>query len=156
MDGTNAALPASKGTYSLIVHMSEPAQLTIGRLGTFAFGGGWYVYVGSALGSGGLRARLGHHLSPAPRPRWHIDYLRMAASVQEVWYIVNETTYEHRWASGWLSMPGAEVTVPRFGASDCTCAAHLIHFRAQPSLDAFRKMVGCDLMCYEVSQQMSS
>ncbi len=37
-------------------------RFEMGRLGRFDIIPGYYAYVGSAFGSGGLPARLGHHL----------------------------------------------------------------------------------------------
>ncbi len=36
---------------------------------------GYYIYVGSARGPGGVRARLRRHFSRDKKPWWHIDYL---------------------------------------------------------------------------------
>jgi hypothetical protein len=55
-------LPADKGTYILIARVSQMKRLAIGSLGEFDIIAGFYAYVGSAFGSGGLRARIGHHL----------------------------------------------------------------------------------------------
>ena len=74
-------IPSIPGTYALFLTLSVPAELTIGKLGAFAFPAGWYVYTGSARGPGGLQARLRHHLRPASRPHWHIDHLRTQAVV---------------------------------------------------------------------------
>jgi len=68
-------LPEAKGTYVLIAFAGQMKRLEIGRLGTFAIVPGFYAYVGSAFGSGGLRARIGHHLESTTAPHWHIDYL---------------------------------------------------------------------------------
>ncbi|MCA9904476.1 MAG: GIY-YIG nuclease family protein [Anaerolineae bacterium] len=130
--------------------MSEARHLTVGKLGTFEFPVGWYVYVGSAHGSGGLRARLAHHLSSAAKPHWHIDYLRLAAPLWSVWYRASETVFEHLWATQLLALPGAEMPVRRFGASDCTCATHLIHFREYPDLEAFSKSIGAEVMHQQI------
>ena len=134
--------PSHKGTYILILHLSKPAQLTIGKLGVFDFPTGFYTYVGSAFGAGGLHGRLKHHLAPAKKPHWHIDYLRQSATIHEIWYVASETRYEHQWADALRSMSGAVVPVPRFGASDCKCAAHLIHFVDKPELESFCDEVG--------------
>jgi Uri superfamily endonuclease len=134
--------PSHKGTYILILHLGKPAQLTIGKLGVFDFPAGYYAYVGSAFGAGGLRGRLKHHLVPAKKPHWHIDYLRQGATVLEVWYVASETCYEHQWADALRSMPGAVLPAPRFGASDCRCAAHLIRFPEKPELELFCDQVG--------------
>lgn len=131
--------PPDKGTYTLILRLDAPANLTIGKLGAFDFPAGWYAYVGSAFGSGGLRGRLKHHLAPVRKPHWHIDYLRTAATVREVWCIASETRYEHTWAAALRAMPGATIPAPRFGASDCKCPSHLIHFAGHPDFEDFRK-----------------
>ena len=125
------------GTYVLILEMEADQAVPIGRLGTFDLRRGWYAYVGSAFGSGGLRGRLKHHLTPPARPHWHIDYLRAAATVREVWYSASSTPYEHEWASALRSLPQTTIPIPRFGASDCRCAAHLFHFDQYPDLTTF-------------------
>jgi len=132
---------AGKGTYVLLLRLTEPVTLTIGLLGRFDFLAGWYAYVGSAFGPGGLRGRLKHHLSPAQRPHWHIDYLRQVAPLQVVWYLASERALEHTWSAALQKLPGATVPAPRFGASDCRCAAHLIQLPDRPDLDAFRELV---------------
>jgi Uri superfamily endonuclease len=50
-------------------------RLSVGRLGEFDLVPGFYAYVGSAFGLGGLRARIGHHPESTAEPHWHIDYL---------------------------------------------------------------------------------
>lgn len=133
---TNLQFPTEKGTYILLLELEPAAKLRIGKLGEFDFPAGWYAYVGSAFGGGGLRGRLKHHCSPVKKPHWHIDYLRQAATVREVWYSASDIRQEHEWANLLISQPGASVPAPRFGASDCSCAAHLIHFHKKPDLSA--------------------
>ena len=147
MDGVD--FPQEKGTYILILRLSKPVQLTIGKRGVFDFPAGYYAYVGSAFGAGGLRGRLKHHLSAAAKPHWHIDYLRQAGTVCEVWYVVSETCYEHQWADALRSMPGAVMPAPRFGASDCKCAAHLIYFVDKPDFASF-----CDAASFREEIQL--
>jgi Uri superfamily endonuclease len=127
-----------KGTYILILRLGAPVMLTVGRLGTFDLEGGWYAYVGSAMGTGGLRGRLKHHLSPVTKPHWHIDYLRQHAGVHEVWYRADATACEHQWASVLGTLPGACVPVARFGASDCDCPTHLLGFTRRPDFAAWQ------------------
>lgn len=117
--------------------MATPARLKIGRLGEFDFPAGWYAYVGSAFGSGGLRGRLKHHLSQVKKPHWHIDYLRMAANVHEVWWITSDTVYEHIWSDALRFSPGALTLMSRFGASDCKCLSHLVYFINRPNFTVF-------------------
>jgi len=73
-------LPDEKGTYVLILHVAELKRMEIGRLGAFDIRPGFYAYVGSAFGAGGLRARLGRHIESVAAPHWHIDYLMAFAT----------------------------------------------------------------------------
>jgi Uri superfamily endonuclease len=144
---TIPAFAASGGVYVLLLKLERPTALTVGRLGRFKFPAGWYTYVGSAHGPGGLAGRLSHHLRPAPRPHWHIDYLRAAAAVVEVWWNVGPAELEHTWAKALLAWPGAALIVPRFGASDCRCLAHLVQFTAAPDCSAVLRQTGSPLSC---------
>ncbi len=141
---TDAAtqLPSTGGTYILLMQLDTLTRLEIGRLGVFDFAPGWYAYIGSALGPGGLRARLNHHLKRAARPHWHIDYLRRVAQLRQVWYAVSEARHEHTWAAALHGLAGASTPVRRFGASDCDCAAHLFYYDRLPDFDAFRAQIG--------------
>jgi Uri superfamily endonuclease len=143
--GAAPVFPAARGSYILSLHLSEPAHLVVGRLGAFDFPAGWYAYAGSAFGPGGLRGRLKHHLAPVTKAHWHIDYLRAAALVYDVWYCVDETTREHQWAGTLRSLPGAAIPAPRFGASDCRCDTHLIGLRQQPDFAAFCHLIGATM-----------
>jgi Uri superfamily endonuclease len=58
-------LEPKPGTYALILSCSTNIRVQIGRLGTMLLQPGYYVYLGSALGSGGLRARIAHHQKPS-------------------------------------------------------------------------------------------
>jgi Uri superfamily endonuclease len=145
---------SGKGTYVLILQLSQPARLTTGKLGEFDFPAGWYAYVGSAFGPGGLRGRLKHHLAPVTKPHWHIDYLRSAASVREVWYLIGEAICEHQWADTLRSMPGAAIPAPRFGASDCTCETHLIYFAEKPDSGVLRGFMGLSAQGWSADGEM--
>jgi len=122
--------PSSPGTYALWVPLTTPAQIAIGRLGEYNFIAGVYIYVGSALGEGGLRARLSRHLKHGKTPHWHIDWLLAIASVTDVFYFVSPTHLECKWAQTLASLPTAALPVRSFGSSDCRkgCEAHLIRF----------------------------
>ncbi len=126
------------GTYILILHLDQPQNLQIGQLGIFPFPAGFYAYVGSAMGSGGLTARLNHHLNISQHPHWHIDYLRRVAPIQQIWFLEMPLRREHKWAQILADLPAASQPVPRFGASDCHCPSHLFHFPSPPSLDEFQ------------------
>jgi Uri superfamily endonuclease len=126
-------LPSAKGSYALLLRLDKSEQIQIGRLGEWHFAAGYYLYLGSALGPGGLAARLRRHLLPDKRPFWHIDYLRDRTVVVDAYYIAEPVRYEHTWAAAAGQLPGAIVPVPRFGASDCRCPAHLVYFKERPS-----------------------
>jgi len=124
---------AGPGTYILILRLTEPRACCIGALGTYDLPAGYYLYVGSALGPGGLAGRVGRHLrrrvgAYCIRPlRWHIDYLLEIAEVFEVWAEPGTERMECAWARRLLEA-GGRVIVPGFGASDCRCPAHLVYF----------------------------
>lgn len=130
--------PSARGTYILWLMLPHAATLTIGRLGTFVLAPGVYAYAGSAFGMGGLAGRLRHHLRPVQRSHWHIDYLRQAARLEMIWCQAADTRREHDWARALLALPDAALPIPRFGASDCHCPAHLVGLPEAPALAAFQ------------------
>ena len=121
-------LPTFPGTYALVLSAALSSDVEIGKLGTLALMPGFYLYIGSAFGPGGLRARIAHHRKMATRPHWHIDYLRPKASLACVWYSCDAHKREHLWAEVAGEMHGATVLLGRFGASDCSCVTHLFYF----------------------------
>lgn len=133
--------PGLPGTYALVLVCRQPSPVRIGKLSVLQAQAGFYVYVGSAFGSGGLSARLRHHLKISSRPHWHIDYLRAVCSVVEVWFTTETALYEHTWASAVARLPGANTPLPHFGSSDCACESHLSHFHRLPSVRMFRQLV---------------
>jgi Uri superfamily endonuclease len=148
--GTDTA-PA--GTYILFAYFDHVATLSIGQLGEFNFPAGYYAYVGSARGPGGLKARLARHLRAGKRPRWHVDYLLELANVTEIWKASSNERLECQWTEALLNVRGARVPVPGFGSSDCGCAAHLLHFQSPPSLKVFRNQLSSTDLTVSVSRQ---
>ena len=127
----------SKGTYALVLALDEETIIGAGRLGVTSFLKGYYVYLGSALGS--LFPRLRRHLSGEGKPRWHIDYLRRYARAVEAWHAVSDERLECSWYRAVAGMPGAKIPVSGFGSSDCKCPSHPVHFSEAPSLEAFER-----------------
>jgi Uri superfamily endonuclease len=115
------------GTYLLILYSNYLGELNIGSLGILHLQPGYYFYTGSAFGPGGLRARLSHHLAPAAKPHWHIDYLRKEVELNAIVYTCSPEKLEHKMAEYLGSLPDLSVPLPRFGASDCRCPAHLFY-----------------------------
>ncbi|MCC6905872.1 MAG: GIY-YIG nuclease family protein [Anaerolineae bacterium] len=122
-------LPAARGTYILLLNLPAPLPLIVGRLGQVLLPAGWHLYVGSAHGAGGLRARVGRHLRYEKRLHWHIDALTTIMPVKWVWYVESPDRAECEWAHVLLALPEAAVPVQGFGASDCNCPTHLICVR---------------------------
>jgi Uri superfamily endonuclease len=130
-------LPNLPGEYALVLRLDKTTQLVVGKLGQYDLPVGDYVYLGSARGPGGLRARLGRHLRDNNPIRWHIDYLRQCAWVVNYYYIVHLVTghsepipFECRWSQLLSNLPSASIPIRGFGASDCNsnCPAHLVAF----------------------------
>jgi Uri superfamily endonuclease len=132
-------IPAAGGTYALLLACAHPRTLRIGRCGDRRIPRGWYIYVGSAFGPGGLKSRCLRYFRQPARWHWHIDYLRPAASLQGIWFTTDPVPREHRWAETIAGLPGAGIPLPRFGASDCRCRSHLFHFASEPVFRIFRQ-----------------
>ena len=132
------------GAYALLIALDRSREIVIGRLGKFRFPAGFYLYVGSALGPGGLAGRLARHLRAEKRLHWHIDYLLNVrrARVVEVWAAEGAARRECDWARAVMQLPGAAMVAPHLGASDCKCAAHLVGFTTMPNWAAFAALVG--------------
>ena len=107
-------------------------MISVGKLRTFDVRPGFYVYVGSALGPGGLAARIGRHARQEKTLRWHVDYLRAVTDLIEVWFRPGRRRLECSWAARLAVMTGVRTPMPGFGASDCGCRSHLIYFVERP------------------------
>ena len=132
---------SEKGTYALILQTDANKNIRIGRLGVMALTPGYYVYVGSAFGPGGLKARLSHHLKRAERPHWHIDYLRRFTRVIEVWYSADAVRRERDWVIRMQDLPRMEIAHAGFGASDSKDASHLFRSVRKPDIERFRALI---------------
>ena len=135
--------PAAPGTYLLLLRCQRESRLPIGKLGEMTVQPGYYVYVGSAFGPGGVRARVSHHRETAARAHWHIDYLRRVAEPVDAWCVYGARC-EHAWAArlqrGPVSMP-----LQGFGASDCDCLTHLFYCKRRPHKARMESLLGIEL-----------
>ena len=107
-------------TYQLFIEVAVPLRVQVGRLGTFDFSAGLYIYTGSALRN--FEARITRHLATAKKMHWHIDYLLAAPGVR-----VLEV---RRFGEAECAMNHAvngDIPVRGFGACDCRagCGSHL-------------------------------
>lgn len=128
--------PAESGVYLLWMQLSQPVLVSPGRLAPQTLPAGHFAYVGSALGPGGLRARLRHHTQALKGRHWHIDYLTTTCAPQAILYVVSQQRLECVWVQA-LRAAGAACPIVGFGNSDCRqpgCQAHLVHLPAAWSL----------------------
>lgn len=130
-----------KGVYCLVFH-NPACTVRVGALGEIAFKKGWHVYIGSALGTGGLK-RLERHIALAERkdkrPKWHVDYLLTSDMfpLRYAVYAATQLPLECLLASAL----GGE-SVPSFGCSDCGCPSHLFSRGSDP-LPEIREVFCC-------------
>jgi len=128
-----AACLSNAGSYALVFECAQGGSVSVGALGKVHLRPGYLVYIGSAFGSGGLIARLRHHIRPVERPHWHIDYLRQSASLVGAWCANGPRSLEHLWAASFSELRGFTTPKPGFGSSDCDCRTHLLHARWRPT-----------------------
>ncbi len=118
------------GIYALIIKLSKKKEIEIGRLGTFVFLKGYYVYTGSA--QNGLEKRINRHYSSEKKFHWHIDYLlRYAKVIKVIRYVGRKDECKLNSVTG--RSAGATQIVKKFGSSDCNCKTHLYYFEDIPS-----------------------
>lgn len=152
------ALPDARGAYALFMTVLAPVRLTIGALGAADFPAGLYVYSGSALGPGGIRARLGRHLRGDGKIHWHIDFVRRHVHIKGFCYTVipehqagaSKHRLECQWSQTLANFSQVHIPVPRFGASDCpsTCLAHLVAFPLEVDPNRLCRLLDASLLCY--------
>jgi len=104
---------------------------------------GLYVYVGSAHGPGGLRARVGRHLRREKPHHWHVDHLTAVLPVVHVVVSDSAAALECAWAQRLSALGGASVPVLGFGSSDCRnrCPAHLIRLPSDLAVPAIEEIL---------------
>ena len=131
-----------KGIYCLVFR-NPACTVRIGALGDMAFETGWHVYVGSALGSGGLK-RLERHIhlytERGRPPKWHVDYLLVDPRffLSYAVFAATPDRLECRLAG---TLRGEHIR--GFGCSDCDCPSHLMYRSKDPRQElagAFRHL----------------
>ena len=109
-----------KGSYILLLELSDDKNIEIGKLGNIFFKKGFYVYVGSALNN--LEKRIERHLRDDKKLYWHVDFFLKEANVVDVFYKESTIREECDIASQLLGEIGF---VRGFGCTDCSCSSHL-------------------------------
>ena len=133
-----------KGIYCLVFR-NPCCTIRIGALGTLTFRAGWHIYVGSALGSGGLQ-RLERHISLTrlhdKQPKWHVDYLLISPDFYLV-YAVHSVTGDRLECQ--LVRELNKAGIPKFGCSDCSCTSHLLYRQGDPKQEILAAFCGLQL-----------
>ncbi len=143
-ESANCVPSPGKGTYVLLLLLEHDKEIVVNRRRSSSpifFRAGYYAYVGSAYGPGGLRSRINRHLIKEKKCVWHIDYLRKEADPVEVWVNFHGKKQEKIWAKALIMMNGSH-SVENFGnTDDRKSRTHLCHFHYRPSILAFKRRV---------------
>lgn len=116
-------LKSQKGTYLLIFRLKENLLIRTKSGREFNLPKGVYIYVGSAFGSGGIKARVGRHLKRNKKLHWHIDYITTSQGFEPIGVI---PFYGKRWECKLARFLGKFLkTIEGFGSTDCSCRGHL-------------------------------
>lgn len=152
----------AKGTYIFFSQLPIAKEICINQKGrTHHFQCGWYAYVGSAFGPGGLKSRLNRHFYGSGRAHWNIDFFRQGVLPHNTaWVSCYHHYLESRWAAVFQLMQGVLFPVANFGNADRrgttalpgTAATHLFHLRRKPRMVAFQTLLdehfpGAPLVC---------
>lgn len=122
-------LPCLPGAYALALELERPSVFETGVLGRVVLPAGRYLYLGSAWGPGGLRARVGRHFRAGKPLRWHIDHLTRCARLVGAFAVTGER--ECALVERLRRLPEVAVPLPRFGSTDCAvCPSHLLTWPA--------------------------
>jgi Uri superfamily endonuclease len=122
-----------KGTYILVIKLSQNSNIIIGALGSIFFPMGLYFYVGSAIATTGaltLLNRIKRHVLKESHKKlhWHIDYLLKSnySQIIRIFLIPSEEKYECIIAQEIFKK--SDDYINNFGSSDCSCKSHLFYF----------------------------
>jgi|Deesub1362B_J571_1020462.scaffolds.fasta_scaffold00061_2 sugar fermentation stimulation protein A len=120
-----------RGSYILLIRVDNSKRIRVGSIGSIHFRRGYYLYVGSAMGS--LSTRINRHLRKKKPLRWHIDYLVKEADyikalpirmLEPLECLISEAIRET-----------ADDSIKGFGTSDCRCESHLYWMKKNPIMN---------------------
>ncbi len=131
-----------KGSYILLIYIPNETRIKIGSLGMLPFPKGYYLYVGSAMGSNSstsLENRVKRHISEANYKKlfWHIDYFLASeiSKIIKIYLILSLIRLECVLAGEILSV--CDNYIKDFGSSDCFCSSHLMYFKNFQGIKGF-------------------
>jgi Uri superfamily endonuclease len=118
-------IPNFRGAYVLVLRLDETIHIEFPRVASDQLMPGWYVYVGSARGSGGIRARVKRHFRYQKTAHWHID--RLTVHAVEMAALAVADGHECELVDKLLESLRFKVAAAGFGSTDCSlCESHLL------------------------------
>ncbi len=126
----------NSGAYCLLMHLNEDRTIKIGKLGTFNFPEGYYIYVGSAMKN--LRQRIERHLRDKKKLKWHIDYFLQYTNINRIIVFSSKKPLEEKIASLFeleVKKHHADIIVKRFGSTDTKNKTHLFFFSSKELME---------------------
>ncbi|MEM2154278.1 MAG: GIY-YIG nuclease family protein [Nitrososphaeria archaeon] len=122
-----------KGSYVLLLENKETCNIKVGALGQIIFYKGFYAYIGSMFGPGGLQARIRRYFKGGKR-HWHIDYILDKMKIIGV-FILPEKNFESYLAN--IAVKNFKF-IKGFGCSDKKDdMSHLLYFTGEHELKNF-------------------
>jgi Uri superfamily endonuclease len=138
---------SEKGIYCLIFE-NQSCKIEVGRKGEVSFPAGFYVYVGSALGPGGLK-RVNRHINFSRNkdrnPSWHVDYLHLNPAFKLVSAVCAFTPV--RLECELAGRIGGELILG-FGCADCNCSSHLFYRKGCPLPEITEAFKALKISCF--------
>jgi len=129
-----------KGSYVLLLKNNRARKITVGKLGVPLFCKGFYAYIGSMFGPGGLEARIKRHLCSKKRKHWHVDYVLKYMRVEAVYILPGKDLESH------LSRRAVKLYdhFKGFGCSDkIGDKSHLIYLKNRGEVKEFTRLLAC-------------
>jgi len=127
----------AKGSYVLLLENKRECEIRVGFLGVLKFEKGFYAYVGSMFGPGGLEARIRRYLAGGKK-HWHIDYILDHMQIISV-YILPGRDLESMLAKAAVKR---FQYVRGFGCSDKRAdISHLLYFKCELELREFLDLI---------------
>lgn len=130
----NKVINESDTLYAIKTVMSKDyREISIGKLGSFHFSEGYYVYVGSAKRN--ILARVNRHIQIDKKKRWHMDYLRPYVQILDIQTYSGEEG-ECGLFKRLMNENSGIIPAKGFGSSDCKCISHLFYSQKEVILDS--------------------
>lgn len=121
-----------KGIYAMLIEIESPLRLVF-RKREVVLAPGLYVYVGSAKGAGGIRARVARHQRRDKKVRWHIDLVTVSSQARVSGVVCAEAAEPECVLVPLLEEAGFSHVIKGFGASDCRrgCTSHFLRYEGK-------------------------